>query len=63
VEEQSDARMITTNVSTLRRLMLFFCKVGRYHASEEVIRYLTCKNKVFTCATVWRWSMSSVSPR
>ena len=40
MEEHSDARKITTNASTLRRLMLFFCKVGR-NASEEVILNLS----------------------
>jgi len=30
VEEHSDARMITTNASSLTHLMLLFCKVGRY---------------------------------
>ena len=43
MEEYSDARMITTNASTLRRLMLFFGKVGRYASEEVVLNLLRTK--------------------
>ena len=43
MEEHLDARMITINASTLRRLMLFFCKVGRYTSEEVVLNLLRTK--------------------
>jgi len=43
VEEYSDARMITTNASTLRRLTLFFCKVGHFASEEVVLNLLRTK--------------------